>query len=569
MKILNQLITIPTSDPDDARRRKLLNILLLGTAVSLLVADLLSIIVVISRDIKDWVNTGIALIFLGSAVLLIGMVIIYFINKYRSGRVAAILFLILITIVVSFSDSFIEVSSGRSLFIFTIPIIMASVLLSPASSFIFSGLSSVIISVIASSIGLVPNIPAIGGYFVIALISWLSARSLEQALRDLREINVNLDKLVSQKTQELASALSRELILSGRNQAILNSIADGVIMFDASNIAILANPALSRLMEMPMQNLMGTRFSDLIYSERLSPSSRGTMMGLIENPEKTVPGFRIEWGKKTLSTSFARVQASSGENIGTVAVFRDVTREAELEKMKETFVAIVSHELRTPLNAIMGHAEMLKESIYGTLNEKQASITERIMVNVKRLLGMVGDLLDEAQIRAGKLSIKPQSFTPTSLLDVLHNTMDKIAADKGLSITSELDPEMPESLIGDPQRLQQVLVNLANNAVKFTYKGGIHVRVLRSDPGCWKMEVADTGTGIPAHEIPYIFETFRQVDNVTTREHGGFGLGLSIVKQLVELMGGEIKVESDSIRGSTFTVILPLDTTQPRKDIKQ
>jgi len=172
---------------------------------------------------------------------------------------------------------------------------------------------------------------------------------------------------------------------------------------------------------------------------------------------------------------------------------------------------------------------------------------------------MVGDLLDEAQIRAGKLSIKLEKFKTASLLDVLHNTMDKIAGDKGLYLTSELDPNMPERLTGDPQRLQQVLVNLVNNAVKFTEKGGVHVSITCAGPDRWKMEVTDTGLGIPEHEIPYIFDTFRQVDSVTTRQHGGFGLGLSIVKQLVELMDGEITVKSSNTSGSTFTILLPME----------
>ena len=282
-------------------------------------------------------------------------------------------------------------------------------------------------------------------------------------------------------------------------------------------------------------------------------------MSLIEHPEKMEAGVRVEWGKKTLSVSIARVQdTTTNENIGTVAVFRDVTREAELEKMKNTFVAIVSHELRTPLNAIMGHVEMLIESIFGQVNEKQSAVLERIMVNTRRLLAMVGDLLDEAQMKAGKLSILKQAFKTSSLLENLHNTMDKITTDKGLYLTDEFDPNMPEIIAGDSQRLQQILVNLVNNSVKFTEKGGIHVRILRNDKDHWAIEVTDTGSGISDQEIPYIFETFRQVESFTTRQHGGFGLGLSIVKQLVELMNGEITVKSELGKGSTFTVTLPL-----------
>jgi len=281
-------------------------------------------------------------------------------------------------------------------------------------------------------------------------------------------------------------------------------------------------------------------------------------MGMIEHPEKTETGVRVEWSKKTLSVSIARVRNSeANQNTGVVAVFRDVTREAELEKMKSTFVGVVSHELRTPLNAIIGYTEMLKESIYGSLNEKQTSVAERIIINTRRLLTMVGDLLDEAQMKAGKLSIKKQVFKTSSLLENMHATMDKITNDKGLYLTDEFDPNMPETIIGDPQRLQQIIVNLVNNSAKFTSKGGIHVCILRKDTSHWKLEVTDTGSGIPENEIPYIFETFRQVENTTTRQHGGSGLGLSIVKQLVELLNGEVTVKSDLDKGSTFTITLP------------
>ena len=127
-----------------------------------------------------------------------------------------------------------------------------------------------------------------------------------------------------------------------------------------------------------------------------------------------------------------------------------------------------------------------------------------------------------------------------------------------LEFTDEFDPNMPEIIAGDSQRLQQILVNLVNNSVKFTEKGGIHVRILCSDKNHWTIEVTDTGSGIPDQEISYIFETFRQVESFTTRQHGGFGLGLSIVKQLVELMNGEIIVKSELGKGSTFTITLPL-----------
>ena len=175
MNTINQLISIPTTDPDDSRRRKLLNILLLGFTILLVLAVIAVSLIIIVRGTQS--PEGIDQLFIASAILLVGIVIIYLLNRYRSGKIAAAIFLILITAVFAGSDSLAEVSTGRSLFIFTIPIIMASVLLAPASSFIFSGLSSVIVSVIAISINRTPNIPAIGGYFVVALISWLSSFS--------------------------------------------------------------------------------------------------------------------------------------------------------------------------------------------------------------------------------------------------------------------------------------------------------------------------------------------------------------------------------------------------------
>jgi signal transduction histidine kinase len=322
---------------------------------------------------------------------------------------------------------------------------------------------------------------------------------------------------------------------------------------------MLVNPALSQLTETLIKDLTGMALNEFVQTRELSPAGRGMIMELVEHPDKIETGIRVEWGKKTLSVSIARVQdTTTNEKIGTVAVFRDVTREAELEKMKETFVAIVSHELRTPLNAIIGHVEMLQESIFGPINEQQSAVMDRVMVNTRRLLAMVGELLDEAQMKAGKLSILKQAFKASSLLENLHNTMDKIATDKGLYLTDEFDPNMPEIIASDPQRLQQILVNLVNNSVKFTEKGGIHVRILHVDENRWKIEVIDTGSGIPEQEIPHIFETFQQVEGSTTRQHGGFGLGLAIVKQLVELMKGEITVKSELDKGSTFTVTLPL-----------
>jgi PAS domain S-box-containing protein len=553
--LFQQLVTIPSNDPDDIRRRKNLNVIIGGTGVAILLALIASLIAFSTgKSEKETV-----LIIWASLFMLVGVVVVYVANRYWSGKWAAVIFLTLLTFVLSFSDSPEQIANGRSLFIYVIPIAMASLVLQPVSGFFFATLGSVIVTWIAISIQKPPNIPGIAGFFVVALVSWLSSRSLEQALRELRDINANLDQIVKERTHALAESLTRERIEAGRSQAILESIADGVIVFDPQGNAIQANPALSNLISIPINTIINANVNVLVDSSPMDAKNRGTLAGLLTRPGKLYANQRVEWGRKTLSISSSQVLDRDGSEVGTVAVFRDFTREAELEKMKSAFVAMVSHELRTPLSAILGYAEIFMEQIYGPLNEKQINMTNRIVSNTRRLLSLINDLLDQAQMEAGKLKIKFDTMRPADLLENLHSVMDKLTADKGLQLLTTLDADMPKTVNGDSARLQQILVNLVNNAVKFTDEGCIDVKIARLDEAHWGITVSDTGQGIPKEDLPYIFETFRQVEGTTTRVHGGFGLGLSIVKQLVALMGGSVAVESELGRGSTFAILLPFE----------
>jgi PAS domain S-box-containing protein len=552
---IESLLNVPTSDPDDARRRRLLNILLLGVLVAAMLGLIASVVYTI-RNLGATIDSETQILLGGIFVVTIGIFGIYQINRRFSGRVAALLFLLLLVLLFPFMDNPRQIVEGRSLFLFTLPIAIASLILLPQASFLFAVLSGIIITWISVTNDIFPNIPAITGLFLLALVSWLSARSLEQTLAELRNINANLDNLVHERTQALAESLERERIEAGRSQAILNSIADGVIVFDQNWNATLANPAVKGMLDVPSELIVNRNFRELIEHPKLQPKSRGLLYAMMEHDTQPI-GFRIEWGGKTLSVSAAQVYTRS-ENIGTVTVFRDFTREAEVERLKSTFVGIVSHELRTPLNAILGYAEMFKEAVYGPMNEKQVNMADRIMKNTQRLLGLINDLLNQAQMEAGKLTIKMAPFRPAELLDNLHSLMDKTASDKGLHLTSEVEGSFPGILNGDAARLQQILVNLVNNAIKFTDQGTIHVKLFQPNESRWGIEVSDTGRGIPESELPYIFDTFRQVEGTATRVHGGFGLGLSIVRQLVTLMNGEIKVRSTVGEGTTFVATLPL-----------
>lgn len=547
--------THPSPDPDDLRRRRLLNILLLGLFLAavggflVLAADALTLKKIASGE-SQWL-WGIVFAFL------VGPVVLHFINRF-SGRLAAFVLLLFLTVAFLFSDTPEQLANGRSLFLFTIPIATASLILFPTASFLFAALGSAAITALALSIGIVPNAPAMAAFFIFAVVSWLSSRSLEQALHELRLINLDLDQVVAERTRELAESLTRERIKEGQSQAILGSIADGVIVFDLQGKAIQANSAISNLLDIPLDQIANSTSEELLASSPMETRERKKLAQVLNKPT-SLTSHRIEWGNKTLSVTSSQVLDADGGLLGTVAVFRDFTHEAEVERLKSTFIGMISHELRTPVNAILGYAEMFKEQVYGPVNEKQVNMTERIMANARRLLSLVNDLLDQAQIEAGKLSIRRKEVQLSVLLQNMHEAMDHQSAEKGLLLASTLDPALPETILGDPLRLQQILVNLVSNAIKFTEQGSVHVRFSKHKADRWQMQVSDTGRGIPAEQIPLIFDPFRQAESGAMREHGGVGLGLSIVKQLVTLMNGEVTVESQPGVGSTFSVILPLE----------
>jgi signal transduction histidine kinase len=236
--------------------------------------------------------------------------------------------------------------------------------------------------------------------------------------------------------------------------------------------------------------------------------------------------------------------------------------EAEEEKSKSDWVAYVSHEMRTPLNAILGYAEMLQGAAYGPLSTQQLTMVERIITNTRRLLGMVNEILSQAQIEAGQLQIQTKAFKTSELLEEIHAVMDPLAHKKNLALVTKIDEGFPAILNGDPERLLQVLVNLVTNAIKCTERGEVRVRLFTPDPSHWAMQVSDTGAGLSKEAQKVIFEPFRQED-AAARKSDGVGLGLAIVKGLVTRMGGTIGVDSEPGQGAAFTVALPLDENHP------
>lgn len=564
---LNRLEIVPSADPDDNRRRSLLNILLLGLVV---IAVVLAVLIVFSLGWEGVSFDELLLPLVGSVAFVFLAFGIALLNHSRPGTLAAWFFLLVLLAAISFSDSPQQMVDGRSIYLFTLPILIASFVLFPLASFALAGLSSLVVVFLTyyGELGLV-NFFGMLGFFAIAFVAWLAANNMESALRDLRILNRELDNRVEERTRELAEALAREVVEAGKSQAILEGIADGVIVFDASQTMIVANPSVCRLLETGRADLLGKSIGEFSASKPLSKEDSEKLLNWLARPNETLLSGRLLWGQKTLSVTTAAVTTPVGLPIGTVAVFRDFTKEAEVEQMKNTFVAIVSHELRTPLNAILAYSEMLQGEVYGPVNPKQANAATRIYSNAQRLLGMVSDLLDQARLEAGKLTINIEEFPVAELADAVHGVMEKPARDKGLELKINIEPGAPATVWGDSHRCQQILINLVNNAVKFTEEGEVAVRIRRAGDTHWAIHVSDTGPGIPEKALPYIFETFRQVDGVTTRQHGGVGLGLSIVKRLVELMGGSVSVSSQIKQGTTFVVTLPVRPSNTHKEERE
>ena len=233
----------------------------------------------------------------------------------------------------------------------------------------------------------------------------------------------------------------------------------------------------------------------------------------------------------------------------------------EASRLKTQLLANVSHELRTPLNAIIGYTEMLQEGVYGSLSNQQLEATTEIIGSTGQLLNFVNNLLGQAQIDAGRVILNPTTFTPMALLDDVRAVVDALAQTKEITLTSRVAADVPLTLSGDPYWLRQILINLVDNALKFTDQGAVSLEIVRPEIDQWAIQVADTGPGIPQGLQPYIFDPFWQADGTATREHGGSGLGLSLVKQLTTLMNGEIVIDSQVGKGSTFTVKMPLSLT--------
>ncbi len=364
----------------------------------------------------------------------------------------------------------------------------------------------------------------------------------------------------------------------------LGSIADGVVAADRDGRVTLVNAVAEALTGVRAADAVGRPLGEVfraVDEESREPVSVPVQKALAERtvfelPPRTVVVSRA--GEvRPVGGAAAPIRGPGDAPLGVVLVFHDVTERRRIEaerakvlameqaarteaeqasRAKDEFIATVSHELRTPLNAVLGWARLLRS---GRLD---ASAAARAVEAIERSAGtqaqIVDDLLDVARFIRGELRLDVRPVDLASVVEAAADTVRPAAAAKNIALTFALPPGGAPAR-GDPGRLQQVMWNLLSNAIKFTSSGGrVEVRLERRE-GAVRVEVADSGVGIPPDFLPHVFERFRQADQSSTRRHGGLGLGLAIVRHLVEAHGGIVSVESPGAgKGATFAVSLPI-----------
>ena len=290
----------------------------------------------------------------------------------------------------------------------------------------------------------------------------------------------------------------------------------------------------------------------------------------VSNEELEAQGRALQLSQTQLGNQQAeleQINTQLEEQMQSLARQRDDYARAQTDLQrandyKSEFLANMSHELRTPLNSSLILAKLLADNREGNLTAEQVDFARTIYNAGNDLLALINDILDLSKIEAGKLDVRPENVLLARLRDDLRATFEPFAREKQLQLAFELAPDLPPAIHTDGTRLQQILRNLLSNALKFTERGGVTLRIQRdAGGGGITFAVVDTGVGIPPDQHGVIFEAFRQADGTSNRKHGGTGLGLSISRDLARLLGGELTLESEPGRGSTFTLRLPERTT--------
>jgi len=433
----------------------------------------------------------------------------------------------------------------------------------------------------------------------------------------LRESYTRLEQKVEERTRELAQSVSELKALEEIGRAVASSldiksvlatiVTRAVQLAEADGGAIYRYDASHKVFELAEAHALDQDLQDTIRSSRITLD--GSILGMASKVGHAIaiPDLReaadFPLRDRTIAAGFNSLLVvpllAQDEILGGLMVqrrsvgdfpastiglmqtfahqsvlamnnarlFREVEQKgrelAIANAHKAQFFANMSHELRTPLNGILGFAELLADGLYGTLPDEAMEVLGRIQNDGKHLLGLINDVLDISKIDAGQLTLSLSDYSIQSVVDSVIASTGSLGHAKGIEVRSVVPPDLPLGY-GDERRLTQVLLNIVGNAIKFTDTGFVEVRAdVVSDH--FKIEIEDTGPGIPLEHQRRIFDEFQQVDNSSTRQKGGTGLGLSISRRLVQAHGGQIDVHSTLGAGSTFNIVLPIRASEQRQ----
>jgi len=409
-------------------------------------------------------------------------------------------------------------------------------------------------------------------------VAWTNRAIYDDENRLSEILCIGIDRTEQKRAEELVINSEKRL------GQIIDFLPDPTWVIDGDGRVVTWNQAMEALTGIDAGEMVGK--GNYEYALPFWGERRPVLIDLVRDwhPEYEEQYLSIKKvGQKLVSESYhpdmgdgglhlagkaGMIYDADGQVAGAIESLRDITERKQMEqeilaakekaeeatKAKSDFLANMSHEIRTPMNAVIGMAHLALKT---DLSDKQRDYLNKIDISAKALLGIINDILDFSKIEAGKLTMESVVFQLEDTLDNISTLVGIKTREKGLELLFKIDPSLPSAFVGDPLRLGQILINLANNAVKFTDSGEIVVTTELVDKDDTrirlKFSVQDTGIGMSAKQAANLFQPFMQADASTTRKYGGTGLGLTISKRLVEMMGGEIWAQSEPGRGSTFS----------------
>ena len=365
---------------------------------------------------------------------------------------------------------------------------------------------------------------------------------MTERLRKFEELNIG--KILSEKQ---------------KSETIVESISDAIIVCDSESNIQLMNRSAEELFGVQEKDVLGKRFDVSISDERLrnifhSPNDSA----LVSQPYLQ---SRYSGRQVYLRPRVSEIPSSHGERSGVVLILQDVTPFKELDKMKSDFMAAVSHEFRTPLTSINMGIDILRQKLMGPLTNTQEELLNASKQDCERLTKLVRELLQLSKLESGKIEMREEIIETRKIVESTLHPLDLPFKEKGVALHYSIAPDLP-NLIGDEQQFTWIISNLVNNALRYTNTGGTVEIVAVPDGDNVLFQVKDTGRGIPKEHLGKIFDKFVQVKQTLDSTPGSVGLGLAIAKEIVEMYGGKIWVESELNKGTTFSFRLPAAQVQ-------